>query len=571
MDVSLFLKRDRKYYDDVQKFQWGEVAWIHQPSHTGNERMSIGLVTIFPNSKHERHFHFGEEQVLFVLEGSGIQRIDGRENIMKAGMIVHCPPYSEHEVINREDKDLKLLIIYTPAQFGEIGQEIYAINKENLLDNIDKEILEKIQSEVSDILNLSVVFLDNKKRRVTEETHINKFCMLCSSSNECLEETNKSLSSPLMDMHKVQMCKYNILTISAPIMIDNKAVGYIKCGHLLINRPRDIEKRIDKLSKENNLKYGELMDMFNQIPLVPKSRLYTLGEYLTMIAKYVSGIISNNIIEKEMIRKNNEIIEKTKETIYLENALKEANVKLLKSKVATNLNKINFNKNDLSGIGKINYPVEKEIELIKSITNLDKNNANNIIKDLFEDFKEKQISFNKAKIVIDEFFTVVSRTIYGQINDVEILHSLRNGYKNMLQKCTNQDDLLNHSLNFIENAMDILTEYLFQGEDELVKKVNLYIEKNYMKNLTLKSIAEVFYISPNYLSSLFNEKNGMSITDYININRVDNAKIYLVKTKMKISDIAKKVGYKNLSYFSYIFRKFEKCTPKEYRNKHSIN
>ncbi|MBI6874685.1 helix-turn-helix transcriptional regulator [Clostridium aciditolerans] len=77
----------------------------------------------------------------------------------------------------------------------------------------------------------------------------------------------------------------------------------------------------------------------------------------------------------------------------------------------------------------------------------------------------------------------------------------------------------------------------------------------------------MFFITPNYLSTIFNEKNGISLKDYINKLRIENAKKYLVETDMKISDISKIVGYNQLSYFGSIFKKFEGCTPNEYRIK----
>ncbi|MBV7275664.1 helix-turn-helix transcriptional regulator [Clostridium sp. PL3] len=77
----------------------------------------------------------------------------------------------------------------------------------------------------------------------------------------------------------------------------------------------------------------------------------------------------------------------------------------------------------------------------------------------------------------------------------------------------------------------------------------------------------MFFITPNYLSTIFNDKNGMSLKDYINKLRIDNAKKYLIETNMKISDISKMVGYNQLSYFGSIFKKLEGCTPNEYRSK----
>ena len=108
---------------------------------------------------------------------------------------------------------------------------------------------------------------------------------------------------------------------------------------------------------------------------------------------------------------------------------------------------------------------------------------------------------------------------------------------------------------------------LLNGKYELINKINLYVENNFYQNITLSYLAVVFFISPNYLSTIFNEKNGVSLKDYINKLRIKKAKKYLEETDMKISEISKLVGYSQLSYFGSIFNKLEGCTPNEFRGK----
>lgn len=70
-----------------------------------------------------------------------------------------------------------------------------------------------------------------------------------------------------------------------------------------------------------------------------------------------------------------------------------------------------------------------------------------------------------------------------------------------------------------------------------------------------------------YLSSLFNEKNHISFSNFVQNLRIEEAKILLKTTKMKVNDISKKVGYENNSYFVNQFTKNIGMTPNEYREK----
>ena len=41
--------------------------------------MSVGLVTMFPHTRAKRHIHYGQEQMLYVLSGSGTYFINDEE------------------------------------------------------------------------------------------------------------------------------------------------------------------------------------------------------------------------------------------------------------------------------------------------------------------------------------------------------------------------------------------------------------------------------------------------------------------------------------------------------------
>lgn len=75
----------------------------------------------------------------------------------------------------------------------------------------------------------------------------------------------------------------------------------------------------------------------------------------------------------------------------------------------------------------------------------------------------------------------------------------------------------------------------------------------------------MFFYKSKLFEFYFNERNKVSITEYINLLRIEESKKYLLDRSMSISDICKKVGFNNSSYFSQIFKKFNSITPNEYR------
>lgn len=92
-----------------------------------------------------------------------------------------------------------------------------------------------------------------------------------------------------------------------------------------------------------------------------------------------------------------------------------------------------------------------------------------------------------------------------------------------------------------------------------------YVQKNFMKELSLEEVAEYVNLSVGYLSNYFKGKMGMTFVDYLTKLRIEKAKELLMYTNDKIYKIAEQVGYQNSQYFVTIFKKKTGVTPAEYR------
>ncbi len=99
-----------------------------------------------------------------------------------------------------------------------------------------------------------------------------------------------------------------------------------------------------------------------------------------------------------------------------------------------------------------------------------------------------------------------------------------------------------------------------------VAEICSYIHANYQSSLTLETIAQRFFISKNYLSRLFREQCGVTISNYIQQVRVTEAKRLLRFTDKTIEEISVECGFHNKNYFSRVFKKLEDCSGNEYRH-----
>ena len=121
---------------------------------------------------------------------------------------------------------------------------------------------------------------------------------------------------------------------------------------------------------------------------------------------------------------------------------------------------------------------------------------------------------------------------------------------------------------------EMLTVAIKMREAEVQKKGNditdsalKYINLHYADaDISLDSVAEAINISANYLSALFSNKVGLSFVEYITKKRMAKAKQLLRNTGKKSGEIAAETGYKDPRYFSFVFKKYQGCTPSQYRN-----
>lgn len=92
-----------------------------------------------------------------------------------------------------------------------------------------------------------------------------------------------------------------------------------------------------------------------------------------------------------------------------------------------------------------------------------------------------------------------------------------------------------------------------------------WIEMNYMRPFRLDDMATDLRLSPYYLSHLFKEATGVSITEYIATRRIHQAIQLLTTTDKPVSLIAEEIGLTNISYFCRLFRSHMNTTPHQYR------
>lgn len=103
-----------------------------------------------------------------------------------------------------------------------------------------------------------------------------------------------------------------------------------------------------------------------------------------------------------------------------------------------------------------------------------------------------------------------------------------------------------------------------------IEKMTLHIARNFMERLTVKEIADVAYVNPDYANVIFKKAFGHSIMKHVMIERINHAQRALLFTDDSISNIAMDCGFSSISCFNSAFRNLNHCSPSEYRKINSV-
>lgn len=152
--------------------------------------------------------------------------------------------------------------------------------------------------------------------------------------------------------------------------------------------------------------------------------------------------------------------------------------------------------------------------------------------------------------VLNEVFSKLIDAFVLEYNTFHLLGSLL-----QLIGCINHKGLSDYS------------SYVGLKQNPQIIKTADYIRLNYKKRLSIDELSELSGYSVSRFQYLFHQYYGMSTIEFLINERIKHAKEMLRFDPSNISEIALSVGYDDPYYFSKLFKKQVKMSPREYRNK----
>lgn len=121
----------------------------------------------------------------------------------------------------------------------------------------------------------------------------------------------------------------------------------------------------------------------------------------------------------------------------------------------------------------------------------------------------------------------------------------------------------------IELSEQTITNFYFPNNrtsrSANLEKIVEWTRIHAMGNITVASIAKKFNYNKAYLSRFFKQGTGMSLQEYIHLQKISRAKDLLSRSMLSIKEISSTIGIHDEKYFMKLFKKYEKMTPTEFR------
>ncbi len=372
-----------------------------------------------------------------------------------------------------------------------------------------------------------------------------------------------------------QMSMSEVLDIADNLKIDISAQVYNFLLLKLIDDRDNIEEINDvyKVIEEYFIRRTDVI-LFNRG--VEGWGIIVMGDSEDKIEQIIGD--SNTFIENE-VKKYNKVkyFGAVGAPVYrigeLKNSFHSANI-IFANRFIGPYNKILFNiekqkKEDTSLIEAkgINTIEENKDLLIKFLKNGTSEEVDNFVNVYFDEFPSDNLKslIMRQYIAIDSYVNAIS-FVKGLNIDTSNLEIELEDMRMLFEQETSLEKLKEYLSKLINKIIDLRYSVSGNKNSEIVNIAKEYIKNNYMEDdISLNTIASYVNMSPSYFSALFRKETDQTVVEYLTHVRMEKAKELLMCSSKKASDIGYEVGYKDAHYFSYIFKKIQRCTPREYR------
>ena len=178
------------------------------------------------------------------------------------------------------------------------------------------------------------------------------------------------------------------------------------------------------------------------------------------------------------------------------------------------------------------------------------------------------LSLNDQRVCILGANMLASRSAIQAGLDYQFAWELCCQYISSILKARTSDEISYIFLRLFQDYTQKVANLNSLTGSPIVRKIYQYIQLHFDSPITLRILADYLHMNCSYLSSLFKKETGITLSTYIQQEKIREARRLLKGSKFTITQISEALAFSSQSYFCAVFKKITGMTPESYR--HSV-
>lgn len=398
---------------------------------------------------------------------------------------------------------------------------------------------------LSNLFNISVCFLSSSNEIIFSAAGTELNNPLNKNAQNTIIDLFQSSEHQTLPIFKSTKFSENFLAVN--LYTNNTYCGKVVIGPSICSR-MDAETVNIVVSKEeiSLADKAKLCSYFNTLPIVSFNKLIHLGQLIYLI----------------LYRQNLDFMSLSALNTYQNN---------IKTNFADNYGNISSN---MKQNNKVHHPYVYEQNYLQYIREGNLGKQRQVYEKDFHDkagVLSKKSSLRSEKNFSICHTTLVTRAaIEGGLDPEQALTM-----SDMVIQCIEDIDDLKQLQDYRNTVAIEFTKMVNQvNEHKYPKPVRVcenYIKNHIYERISVEQLSELTALNPNYLSSMFKAITGFSVLDFINKEKIEEARKLLITTDRSLTDISNLLLFCDQSHFTKTFKKYTGVTPKIFRdqNKHT--
>jgi two-component system, response regulator YesN len=382
---------------------------------------------------------------------------------------------------------------------------------------------------------IGVQAIDDELKAIIHITDDNEPLMVIEARKRMLVEIQKELVQANKDSFCYQTDSFQLSYLAVPIHDDERYKGMVVVGPFLNERITD--HMIWNVIKDNNLDNNWLKPLetyYKSLPLLAQSYL-AIGDLLV-------NIMINPHVKAQILASN-----KSGEHYRLD------------------VEPEDYDQNGFEIIQR--YEAEKK--LLHYIEIGDKENAMKAMLDHHSGDFLYRVPGNPLRA--RKNITFSGNTMYriaagkGGV-EPQYLHAISEKFALKIESAVTMSELNTIDVSMIDEYCEGVKNFAIIGYSPVVKKALMYINLHFYESINLQSVADKIGFNRTYLAKKFKTEMNLSVIDYIQRKRIDEAKFLIKLGRLSITEIGLQVGFTSYNYFCKVFKEITGMTATEYKS-----